>query len=438
MKAKLAGIGLRIVLALGMGLAAANSLAYRSRAAEDTPSTTPIVGGNGFATASATAPNVEYSAAVSGTHTSDYFYFDVSPGQIATVAFSSTTTWGGGVSFRLWDQAHVNAFKSLFVGGASQANQFVYVGNSTTPTRYYFQALVNGAALNAYHFQVSLADQIDGNTTGDAGDAAPTARVITPTFDGATVYSGTLGNADLHDWYRINAVSGQIISVTVTVLEYGGATVLSSYLEDQAPVVLSSVNTIAPDTTAKTHQWMSNNSAPSAYMLRLSSSVNNGQPMRYRFEVTLNQQNDANSAGDAGDDFNSARTLTLTTASPTLDAPSNLLGAADDDDYLLIKLPEIGLGETLPRYRIFVTPMAWPGPAGYLRLHFYDAQRNPLNTMDNTINAPSVSPYSTEITVCGATGCYLRLSSGFPGYSPITYAIRIAPIALVYLPVMTK
>lgn len=438
MKAKMAVIGLRIVLVFGMGLTAANSLAHPSRAAENTPSATPIVGGNSFVSASVVAPNIEYSAAVSGTHTNDYFYFDVSPGQVATMAFSSTTTWGNGVNFRLWDQAHVNAIKGLFVGGASQANQFVYVGNSTTPTRYYFQATVNGAALNAYFFQVNLADQIDGDTPGDAGDGAPTARVISPTLGSATVFSGTLGNVDLHDWYRISAVSGQIISVSVSVLEYGGSTYLATYLEDQTPAVLSSSNIMAPDATSKTHQWISNNSAPSAYLLRLTSSVNNGQPMRYRFEVALYQQNDANSAGDAGDDFNSARAITLTKASPVLDAPGNLLGAADDDDYLLIKLPEIGLGETLPRYRIFVTPMAWPGPAGYLRLQFYDAQRNPLTALNSTINAPSVSPYSAEITSCGSTGCYLRLSSGFAGYNPITYAIGISPIALVYLPLMSR
>lgn len=173
MKAKLASIGLRILLALGMGLAAANSVAHPSLAEEDIPNTTPIVGGNGFATAVVAAPDIEYSATVSGTHTNDYFYFDVSPGQIATVAFTSTISWGSGASFRLWDQNHVSAFKSLYVGGSSQANQFLYVGNSTTPTRYYFQAVVNGVALNAYLFQISLADQADGDTTGDAGDAAP-------------------------------------------------------------------------------------------------------------------------------------------------------------------------------------------------------------------------------------------------------------------------
>jgi hypothetical protein len=435
MKTKLVSISLRMVLVLGMGLAVANSPAHPSFAEVDIPNTTPIVGGGGFASAVVAAPDIEYSATVSGTHPNEYFYFDVSPGQIATVAFTSTTTWGSGASFRLWDQNHVSAFKSLYVGGASQTNQFLYVGNSTTPTRYYFQAVVNGAASNTYLFQVSLADQTDGNTTGDAGDAAPAARVITPTLNSITSYSGTMGSVDLHDWFRIHATSGQIISVTVTVLDYGGATVLTPYLEDQASAVLATKTIIAPDATAKTHEWMSNNSTPSAYLLRLTSSINNGQPMHYRFDVELHQQNDADTAGD---DFDSARGVTLTKASPALDAPGNLLGATDDNDYLLIKLPEIGIGESIPRYRIFITPLAWPGLGGYLKMQFYDAQRNPINTLGGTINSPSTSPYNAEITHCASNGCYVRLSSGFAGYNPIRYAVRVVPIVYVYLPFLAK
>jgi hypothetical protein len=438
MKAKLISIGLRVALALGMGLAAANSLTHPSLAEEDIPNTTPIIGGSGFATAVVVSPDIEYSGTVSGTHTNEYFYFDVSPGQIATIAFTSTTTWGGGASFRLWDQNHVNAFKSLYVGGASQANQFLYVGNSTTPSRYYFQAQVNGATSNAYLFQISIADQTDGNMTGDAGDTAPAARIITPTLDSITTYSSTMGNVDNLDWFRINAASGQIISVTVRVLDYGGATTLSPYLADQASVGLATASINTPDTTPRTLEWMSNNTAPSAYLLRLTSSANNGQPMRYRFDVELHQQNDANTAGDAGDDFDAARVVTLTKASPTLDAPGNLLGAADDNDYLLIKLPEVGIGESIPRYRIFITPLAWPGPSGYLKVQFYDAQRNPINSLGGTINAPSTSPYNAEITRCASNGCYVRLSSGFSGYNPIRYAVRVVPIVYVYLPFLVK
>jgi hypothetical protein len=397
------------------------------------PPETPIVGGSSFATAVVISPLVEYSAEVSSAHQSDYFYFDVTPGQIVTVYFTSTTTWAG-ANFKLWDQNHLSALRTQFVSGPEQSYQFVYVGNSTTPTRYYLTVQYN-AGTSQYLFQVALADQTDGNVTGDAGETLATARVITPSAGGTTSYSSnTLGSGDATDWFRIDAASGQLFSTTLTVLDFGSAPSLLVNLKDQGGTLLVSDSVVKPDTVSKVLSWMSNNSTPSAYLLEIRASPGPAVPLRYRFDVTLGQQNDAAMQGDAGDTFDTARVVTLNPSTPKFDAPSNLLGNADTNDYFLIKLPVVPIGEPLTPYRFYLDSIVWPAGTGSLRIDFYDALRTPIPGMMKIINAPSTAIYTVDMTVCGSGGCYVKTTTGFSASNRLQYAIRALPPLFTYLP----
>ncbi len=533
------------------------------------PAATPIVGGSSFGTAVAITPGVDYSAAISDTgHTQDYFYFNVSPGQIVTVFFTTTTTWSQ-AAFYLYDQAHINPLNNLTLYSTEQTGQFEYMGNRTTPTRYYFvvdtpgagtneylfrlevanQSDANGASdagdtagtatvitptlgvsttyagnllgyadtddyfrftaasgqivtitvtvldydglgmLNVeltdqafasldnatlyspdvaprvfryisnnsapsayylrfysgggsghecYQFQIELGQQTDSGQTGDAGDTVPTARLITPTLGVSTTYaSNLLGYADAHDYFRLNAASGQLITVTVTVLDYGGLGMLNFELTDQASSVLDSVTINAPDVTTKIFKWMSNNSAPSAYYLRFYSGAGNGLE-RYRFQIELGQQTDAATPGDAGDDFDTARVVTLTDLAPSLTATRNLLGGADEADYFLIKLPPVVFDEPLTPYGFMLEPIVWPQNTGHLTIEFFDALRNPIAGLGGTLTAPSKSVLSRIITNCGSDGCYVHVTSGYTGYYQLQYALRVNPIRFVYLPVIIR
>ena len=401
---------------------------------------TPIVGGSDFPSAVVVSSGVEYIATVSTTHTADYFYLDVSAGQIATVQFTSTTTWSGSVLFYLFDQAHVSQLRYTAVNGASQANQWVYMGNNTTPTRYYFRA-TNSSGRNQYLFRITITNQTDGGLTGDAGDTAGTATLLSPAASGITSYSNNhLGKADLQDWYRINAASGQLISITVSIPDWGGATSLLLYLFDQTgttQLAYKAVNSPAP--VADMLIWASNNTTPSAYILKVQTTGDNTDKLlTYKFDVQLGQQSDGGTPGDAGDDFASARTVALTSGAPVLNAQGNMLAGSDKDDYFLIKLPPVPPLQSPASYNFYLNVTSWPAVSAFIRLYAYDHQQNPLNNLGKIINTPSTTVFAEDITACGSDGCYFRLQTGYSGYNPIVYTIAAKPVYYIYVPLVIR
>jgi hypothetical protein len=427
--------GQRHVIAALLALAAVSTIVVAT-AAPAAP--TPIVGGSDFATAAVVSSGIEYIATVSNTHSADYFYIDVTSGQIATIQFTSTATWSGSAAFTLWDQAHVSALRYKSVGGPSQANQWVYLGNNTTPTRYYFKA-ANISGHNQYLFQITVADQTDGGQTGDAGDSLATATALSPAAGGITNYpNNRLGNKDTDDWFRITSASGQIISLTVSIPDWGGATALLLYLEDQSGIQLAYDAVNSPNQSSDVLSWVSNNAAPSAYLLRAYASNNSDKPLVYTFAVQLSQQSDGGLPGDAGDNFGAARLFSLTSGTPALNATGNLLAASDKDDYFLIKLPPVLPFEAPVTYRFYLNVTRWPATNSFIRLYVYDAQQNPLANLGKMINAPSTTIFSEDVTTCGSDGCYFRVQTGYAGNNPVTYTIRAAPTYFLYLPLLIR
>lgn len=401
-------------------------------------SPTPIVGGSDFGTAVVVSSGVEYIATVSNTHSADYFYFDVTPGRIATIQFTSTTAWSGSAAFTLWDQAHVSALRYKSVSGASEANEWVYLGNHTTPTRYYVKS-ANISGHNQYLIRIATADQTDGGQTGDAGDSLATATALTPTVGGITSYpNNRLGNKDTDDWFRITSASGQIISLTVTISDWGGATALLLYLDDELGTQRDYDSVNSPNQTSEVLSWVSNNTTPSAYLLRAYASNNSDRPLVYSLAVQLSQQSDGGLPGDAGDTFGSARVISLTSDTPALSAPGNLLAASDKDDYFLIKLPPVPQFEAPVPYRFFLNVTTWPPTSSFIRLYVYDAQQNPLASLGKIISAPSTTVFSEEVTTCGSDGCYFRLQTGYAGNNPVVYTIAAKPMRFVYIPLLIR
>ncbi len=406
--------------------------------ATTTLASTPIIGGNSFSTAVVVSPGIEYSGTVSSTHTADYFYFDVAPGQIATVAVSSTATWTGTSTFTLYDQAHVSSLRYKSVSGADQSTQWVYVGNSTTPTRYYLKvSWVSGNG--KYLFQFSLANQTDGGVTGDAGDDAASARVLTPAPNSVTSYSGNrLGNADTIDWFRINSASGQTISITVTMQDWGGTNAVTLELDDEGGVKKDYDTINKPGMTSEVLSWVSNNTSPAAYLLKVLSTSVTDSPVVYKIDVQMGQQSDGGATGDAGDNFDSARTISLTSSAPTLNATGNLLAGSDTDDYFMIKLPQPGPYQSPDPAQFGLVVNSWPSTSSFIRLYVYDAQRNPINSMGKTIYTPSTTMFSEDMTNCGSDGCYFRVNSGYTGNLPVTYTVKVTRNVFIYLPLIKR
>ena len=160
--------------------------------------------------------------------------------------------------------------------------------------------------------------------------------------------------------------------------------------------------------------------------------------VHYSLQIQLDQQVDAGQPGDAGDDFDTARSVTLSSQSPSLNATHNLLGGSDSVDYYFIKLPATGPFEAPIRYGFWIAPVSWPADSGYLSAAIYDAQRNQIPGLGGTINAPSKNSLGKEITTCGSTGCYVKVTTGFSGYYQLQYSIRFAPIRFTYLPMIRR
>ena len=525
---------------------------------------TGIVGGSWFDSAVQIAPGVEYSAALSDTHTGDYFYVDVNAGQMVTVVFTATSlaTWEG-ADFALYDQGFASALDSHYNLGRGQHGTFAYMGNTTTPKGYYFVAENTSATLsNPYLFKLTISNQSDANQLGDAADLVDDARVVNAPLGQASTFTGTLGYADVEDWYkfsvapgsivtvtvshlnpvggridvafqdqgqnglgtdylqnshpgpavfvymsnntapsayyvhlsagggnpilryqirieigrqadlgvtgdagdtfatgqaitptmgitttypqgllgyqdqddyyRIKAVSGEIITVTFTHLDPTVARI-DVQLMDQASIVLGQDYIQDNHSDPVTLQWMANNSTPSTYYLHVSTGGGTHDYVRYEIQVALGQQSDAGVAGDAGDGFGPARLIALTPPKPTLVASRNLLGGSDTDDYYLVKLPDPGFGQPPIPYRFYLVPVEWPEGAGYLGIEFYDAQRNALSDLGGSITAPSVKPFTANITDCGADGCYVHITSGYSGYYQLQYELRVVPPRCVFL-----
>ncbi len=80
-------------------------------------------------------------------------------------------------------------------------------------TNRYFIS-IEGSTANSYEFDVTLNNQNDANTGGDAGNSIGSATSISP-----GEYDGYMGSDDTEDWYSFNANSEQGIFVNVKPVE---------------------------------------------------------------------------------------------------------------------------------------------------------------------------------------------------------------------------
>lgn len=438
----LAGKVSRVVL----GLLAAWSLigtVQPSHADSDTPESveaTPIVGGTSYGSAVAISPNVDYSGVLTGTsHQKDFFFFDVNPGAIVTLSYSSAVTWTASTYFYLEDQAHVTYLDYVGISGAEQTAQQTYMGKSTTPTRYYIRAEGSSSspsAVSHYGFRLQIEDQHDGTQAYDAAETAASARVIAPALGSSTTYTGTLGGPDADDWYRVSAVSGQIISVSVSMSDYGpNPATVYAYIYDAANASSYKQYTTHtnPDTAPQILSYVSNDTTPAAYLIRLQRGSTNKGAARYSFTITSSQQRDANISGDAGDSFDSARMI-----SPTLDATDNLLGSDDNSDFYLIDLPidqATGANAELP-YKMLIRSIAWPtGSGGYLTVKTYDATRA-LKGSVQYIQAPTTSALAVDLTNCDL--CYVEIIDQTSGTKQFAYSFQLIKPNQVFIPLARR
>ena len=283
----------------------------------------------------------------------DWYRVNVVSGQIitATITFDAYDGTGAAPSLRyeVLDQTGTNALgTSGWLSPSGVPGVFRWISNNTQPSVYYFHLFHNMSKPDLVHYslRVQLDQQVDAGQAGDAGDTSGTARVITP--GASTMYANNLlGFTDSDDWYRVNAVSGQIITATLTYDAYdgpaGNAPTLRYDVFDQTGTHSLAYFTLGgPSAVPAVYRWISSNTEPTAYYFHLSHNMSKPDLVHYSLQIQLDQQVDAGQLGDAGDDFNTARSVTLSSQSPSLNATHNLLGGSDSVDYYFIKLPAYG------------------------------------------------------------------------------------------------
>ncbi len=156
------------------------------------------------------------------------------------------------------------------------------MGNTTTPTRYYFVAENTCYPEQSLSFQADRRNQSDANQPGDAADLVDDARVANAPLGQASVFTGTLGYADVEDWYKLNVAAGSIVTVTVSHLNPVDGRIDVAF-QDQDKTGLDS-DTCSRPRRPGVFVYMGNNTVPSAYYLHMVTG--GGNPLlRYRFRV---------------------------------------------------------------------------------------------------------------------------------------------------------
>jgi hypothetical protein len=350
---------------------------------------TPIDGGNSFDEATPVDTGVEYTGVVSSTDTSDYYSLTVQPGQIVTVYYT-TTNINGTVWYYLYDQNRTELFWDY--ASSPKSNHVTYMGNNSTPTRYFFVVEQYLGTVTYYAFLIKVADQTDVGAVRDAGDSPATATVLTPTIGVPIDSDGNrIGGADVDDYFRVNALPGQVITVTVTPQEWNvapGSVYLRMRLFNQSLAKLGGDFVEYPEQVSIQVKWISNQTTPSIYYVHVDSMSSTDEAnsiIVYNLRIEISRQDDVGSGNDAGDDYGTATVITPTIGS-TLVYTNNILGCSDVDDFYRINVQP---GQIITA---IVTPLVYEGESTYLILgaDLDDQDRNNLLTESRT--KPSVEP----------------------------------------------
>jgi hypothetical protein len=155
---------------------------------------------------------------------------------------------------------------------------------------------------------INQVDHDDAGYKRDAGDQHDRSNNIYPgemadNWPGRGT-TGKLDSRDDEDWFQFSVCDGMTIDMTMTPpADYN----FDLYLYDRSNNMIAS-STNADDAI----ETISHTATYTGYWHMLIKFVSGADEGQYSFEVTLSNQNDANSGDDAGDDFATATLLTTT------------------------------------------------------------------------------------------------------------------------------
>ncbi len=248
----------------------------------------------------------------------NWYRFEVAPGQIVGLTLTPGEDVSECLGFLLLDSAQ------LQIGGEGglcpgKTGSSTTIMNNGSGGRHYVSLLGQGS----YSFELSLQNQNDGNSGGDAGDGFNQA---TPAQLG-TVVTGQIGDYDEEDWYRLEVPPGYVLPLALTAGEdvIDDALAIRLWDADQQEVEFKDVIYAGQ---AESFTKVMNNSTGGTYYVTIYGQGS------YTLDIGGQSQNDGNSGGDAGDEFQQATPVQLGSV------VSGQIGDYDQEDWYVVEVPQ--------------------------------------------------------------------------------------------------
>jgi hypothetical protein len=345
-----------------------------------------------FAQANPITPGIHPGNVDDTTDPSDYYNITLTAGQ--TLWANLTPDAALDADLRIYDQnqAEVIRDEAPGVGGVTRVS---WTTNSAQVSYNYYIQVLAAIGSGPYSMEVDITSQNDANSGGDAGDDFPSATPITQ----GTYPNNFLKDNDFYDYYNITLTAGQTLWVNVTP-----DAALDADLRIYNQIQVEVVRDDAPGVGGVTRVSWTTNSAQTTYNYYIYVLAATGSGS-YGMEVDVTSQNDANSGGDAGDDFASATLITLGTYS------NNLLKDEDLYDYYSFTLTGNGT-------KVWVNLTVFG--AYQIDLYLYDALQMQVATVSvsaGTDGVDHVFDTAQTVYIGSYSNCYLQNEDLYDFYS---------------------
>ena len=242
-----------------------------------------------YASALEIGTGIETAGHLEGLDTKDMYKVYVESGSIVTVSFTSEA--GYNQNLKLNDVGREKALDIDSKNGAI-GTETIYLANETASGYWY--VLIGSSNAGDYRFTVAVDGQNDGGRDIDVpADYASALEIGT-----GVEIAGHLEDLDKMDVYKVHVESGTIVTVTFTSeAKYNQGLVLYNPGREKAFSIDSKNGAIGSDTF-----YLANETASDYWYVEIGSS----EAGDYRFNVSLDEQNDGTSGIDVAADYDHA------------------------------------------------------------------------------------------------------------------------------------
>ena len=238
-----------------------------------------------------------FSGNVDQSDTVDYYKVMMTAGQTLSVLYV-TNAMGNTTALAFYNGDETELWKSAWIAHESTL-YFNYTLNRTLNNPYYLAVLAENTG-NFYDITTTITSQNDASSGSDASDVIYNATEIktTGTSSGFLAKFNNIENSDDHDYYRIKISKGGIFELNLSASATGSGTINFEIFDTERTAIKSNI-AIKPNGYSL-FKYVTNGTLDRWFYL--SASITSGSN-NYDIILFVNYQDDAESFGDAGDNF---------------------------------------------------------------------------------------------------------------------------------------